>query len=198
MTWSSWVAILGAMAGTVGATSGIYSYVASAYRVKAHIGIALGMPTGGVIRFDESQADGFATGVNYLPGSEKFYVLAWNHGRMPINVDQINIFTKPLRDGNTGRLGIAKFDPPSGDGKMPHRLDYGSSSLWLYPLGEAMSLSKSALSIKPKRRGTIQVELMMGDNKIIKAENSLSPEWLDLFIERWSAYQAGTTKEIRD
>lgn len=195
MSVDTGLAVFGAVTGAIGAASGYYSHVLSGYRVSARIGIAIGVP-GGIIKLDETWKGGFGYGVNYIPGSEQIFLEAWNRGRMPIDVNGINVFTRPLRDGTTGRIGIHKFTSPAGFQKMPHRLDYGSSSLWQYPFSEAMGLSKSALIIPPKRRGDIQAELMMGDGKIIKAKNSLSHEWLDLFVEKWTSYQNEHPPEV--
>jgi hypothetical protein len=182
------LSVFGAMSGAVGAASGYYSHVLSGYRVSARIGIAIGVP-GSIIKIDEKWKGSFGTGINYIHDSEQIFVEAWNRGRMPINVNSINLFTRPLMDGKTGRVGMPKFDSPSGFSSMPHRLEFGSSSLWLYPFHDAMGLSRAAEVIKPKKRGNIQAELMMGDAKIRLTKNWLSHEWLDSFAEKWATYQ---------
>lgn len=195
-TLTAVLSIIGAITGTLGAISGYYSHVASGYRVRAEIGYALEVP-GGIVKIDHSKwKGGFGLGIEYKPGSEKLFVQVWNRGRMPVDVDRLEIITRPTRFRKKGRLGLPKHDPPSGVGRLPHRLDYGSSDIWLFPLTDAVSLSKVALLVEPKRRGTIQVELSMGDNRTVRSRNSLAPEELDLFMVKWTEYQEANPSEF--
>lgn len=191
MTWSSWVAIFGAITGAIGAASGYYSHVLSGYRVKAKIGIAIQVP-GGIIKIADNWKGGFGAGVDYRAGSEALYVQVWNHGRMPIDVDRVSVMNHVYRGSRNGeKFSFVQFGGPMGDAKMPHRLTFGSSSTWLIPLMDIVALSKLSIK-KPPVRYPVRVKLDMGDDRVVKSKNWLTPQQLDDFMSRWTAYQAGT------
>jgi len=187
------LAIIGTITGTLGAASGVYTFVLSGYRIKAVIGFALETPTH-FITMDDRAWDGFVT--DYQVGPEKLYVKVSNKGRMPIDVEGLAIITRPNRFMKKGKMGLRKDGPPMDVSRMPHRLEYGSSCTWFFPLHEAVRHSQWAIFAPPKRRGIIQVELLMGDDRIVTSKNSLSLKKLDSFMEKWTAYQQANPPEF--
>lgn len=192
MTWSSWVAIFGAMTGAIGAASGYYSHVLSGYRVKAQIGIAIQVQ-GGIVKISKSWQGGFGD-APYQVGSEALYIQVWNHGRMPIDVERLSVMNYKYRGKRGERFSFMQFGGPMGDTKMPHRLAFGSSSTWLIPLQDIIALSKLSLN-EPPSRYPVRVILEMGDNRTVKSKNWLTPGYLDSFVEKWNAHKLTLTNQ---
>jgi hypothetical protein len=190
------LAIFGAVMGAIGAASGYYAFILSGYRIKSHIGIGIHTFRGAIIKINDQWKGGLGYNIPFVPGSEVLYIQVWNKGRMPVNIDRLTIYQRKngfFRGTEETGLSLVISESPVESSNMPHRIDFGSSAMWLYPLNDIMALSR--LDLEGRRWG-IRVRLELGDEKVKKSRNWLFPSKLDEFKKEWTEYVVKNTPRL--
>jgi len=198
LSLDTWLALFGAVSGAIGAASGYYAFVLSGYRLRCQIGIAIHTFEGAIVKIDKRWKGGFGYNIPFVPGSEQLYIQVWNKGRMPVNIDRLTIYQR--KKGHFSWLEVKSMSlyvsqSPIESSGMPHRIDFGSSAMWLHPFQDISALSKLDLNDK---RWDIRVQLELGDERKKKSRNWLSISRIDDFNTQWAEYVRKTSPIFGD
>lgn len=198
MSLDTTLALFGAVTGAVGAVSGFYAFILSGYRIKCQIGIGIHTSSGGLVKIDERWKGGFGYNIAFVPQSEVLYIQVWNKGRLPVNIDRLTIYQRnTLRRKGFELKGMSMplNQSPVESLIMPHRIDFGSSAMWLHQFQDITALSK--LDLQDRRWG-IRVELELGDEKKKRSRNWLTFSRIDDFNIQWAEYVRKTSPIFGD
>lgn len=189
MSWQDVSGLIGAIGGTIGTIAAFLVYLQSGSRVILKVslgiqnpGINVGPGQVDLIQIDPRRFSGsFGHGLDYSFARLVLIVEARNVGRLAVNAESLKL--------NRGKVEYGGGNLFQGAHTFPHRLDFGTSAIWMAPFEDAMTLATIDFPDK-KRRKSVGAVMKLGNGRLITSHNKVSAAHLDDVQAAWLKIRA--------
>jgi hypothetical protein len=188
MTFDRWLSIGGLVFGFVGAISGYYSFVLSGHRVKVRVGIALEHSNGWVMVSRDWQ--GSFGSLLIHPQQVRIYVRVINRGRMPAQVERVDLGIRKHFWNQKTYSRLLYFDPPfRSTSVLPFEIGPGESAVWLLPSMDVFNVADNPSLLKlSSRRRAVVAEVELSDEHTRRSRKQITARARDRFERELTQY----------